>query len=174
MHFSGIGTATPPARYSKAQCLEAFERSAWFARLDARSHMIARLVLQRDNGIESRHLALDSLDEVFSIDPDTLDRRFLANAPALASEAGAKALAAAGLAAQDIDAIVVSTCTGYLCPGLTSYVAEQLGLRANAILQDFAGLGCGAAIPTLRAADALLHANPQAIIATIAVEICCV
>ena len=118
MHFLGIGTATPPARYSKAQCLEAFERSAWFARLDARSHMIARLVLQRDNGIESRHLALDSLDDVFAIDPDTLDRRFLAHAPALASEAGAKALAAAGLEADEIDAIVVSTCTGYLCPGL--------------------------------------------------------
>jgi hypothetical protein len=82
MHFRGIGTATPPNRYSKAQCLEAFERSDWFARLDARSHTIARLVLQRDNGIESRHLALDALDEVFSIDPDTLDRRFLAHAPA--------------------------------------------------------------------------------------------
>jgi hypothetical protein len=48
MHLRGIGTAKPPARYTKAQCLEAFERSAWFARLDSRSHMIARLVLQRD------------------------------------------------------------------------------------------------------------------------------
>ena len=84
MFVRGLGTAIPSARYTKAQCLEAFERSAWFARLDSRSHMIARLVLQRDNGIESRHLALDSLDEVFAIDPDTLDRRFLAHAPALA------------------------------------------------------------------------------------------
>ena len=100
MHLRGIGTATPPARYTKAECLEAFERSAWFARLDARSHLIARAVLQRDNGIEARHLALDSLDEVFAIDPDTLDRRFLAHAPALATEAGAKALAAAGLDAR--------------------------------------------------------------------------
>ena len=86
----------PPARYTKAECLEAFERSDWFARLDSRSHLIARTVLQRDNGIEARRLALDSLDEVFAIDPDTLDRRFLAHAPTLAAEAGARALAAAG------------------------------------------------------------------------------
>lgn len=39
-------------------------------------------------------------------------------------------LARADFAAQDVDALLVSTCTGYLCPGLTSYVAERLGLRA--------------------------------------------
>ena len=81
MYFRGLGTATPPARYTKAECLAAFQRSDWFARLDSRSHLIARTVLQRDNGIEARRLALDSLDEVFAIDPDTLDRRFLAHAP---------------------------------------------------------------------------------------------
>ena len=81
MHFRGIGTAHPPARYTKAECLAAFQRSDWFGRLDARSHFIARTVLQRDNGIEARRLALDSLDEVFTIDPDTLHRRFLAHAP---------------------------------------------------------------------------------------------
>src|SRR4051812_49912772 len=119
MYFRGLGTATPPARYTKAECLEAFRRSDWFARLDTRSHFIARHVLQRDNGIEARRLALDSLDEVFTIDPDTLDRRFLAHAPKLAAEAGARALEAAGIDAKDIDAVVVSTCTGYLCPGLS-------------------------------------------------------
>src|SRR5580765_7752477 len=136
MFVRGLGIAIPSRRYTKAQCLEAFERSDWFARLDSRSHMIARLVLQRDHGIESRHLALESLDDVFNIDPDTLDRRFLANAPALASEAGAKALAAAGLAAQEIDAVVISTCTGYLCPGLSGYVVERLGLRADVQAYD--------------------------------------
>src|SRR5690349_19510468 len=122
MFFRGIGTATPAARYTKADCLEAFYRSDWFDRLGARSHLIARTVLQRDNGIEARHLAVDSLDEVFTIDPDTLGRRFLAHAPALASAAAERALAAAGVATGDIGAVVVSTCTGYLCPGLSGYV----------------------------------------------------
>jgi hypothetical protein len=29
MYFQGIGTATPAARYTKAECLAAFENSDW-------------------------------------------------------------------------------------------------------------------------------------------------
>jgi len=39
-------------------------------------------------------------------------------------------------------------------------------------LQDIVGLGCGAAIPTLRSAEGFLAANPEATVACIAVEIC--
>src|SRR3954466_6281637 len=141
MFIRGLGTAPPPFRYTKAECLDAFQRSDWFARLDTRSHLIARTVLQRDNGIEARRLALASLDEVFTIDPDTLDPRLLANPPALAAEAGEKALAAAGLVAGEIGAVVVSTCTGYLCPGLSGYVAERIGLRADVRAFHFVGPG---------------------------------
>ncbi|HWK82504.1 MAG TPA: hypothetical protein VNS61_02100 [Caldimonas sp.] len=156
MYIRGIGTATPPARYTKAECLEAFQRSEWFARLDTRSHLIARTVLQRDNGIEARRLALDSLDEVFTIDPDTLDRRFLAHAPALASEAATRSLVSAGVDAAQIDAVVVSTCTGYLCPGLSGYVVERLGLRADVQALDLVGQGCAAALPNLQLGRSLL------------------
>src|SRR5208337_2469834 len=83
--IGGIGTSVPATRYSKAECLEAFRQSDWFARLDARSHYIAEAVLSRDNGIETRSLALDSLREVFQIDPDTLAGRFLEHAPRLAA-----------------------------------------------------------------------------------------
>ena len=51
-------------------------------------------------------------------------------------------------------------------------MAEQLDLRPNTILEDLAGLGCGAAIPTLRAASHLLAAHPDATVACIAVEMC--
>ncbi|MCE9661616.1 MAG: stilbene synthase [Burkholderiales bacterium] len=171
MFVRGLGTAIPPRRYTKAECLAAFERSDWFARLDSRSHMIARLVLQRDNGIEARRLALDSLDEVFTIDPDTLDRRFLAHAPALAADAGAKALVSAGLEARDIDAVVVSTCTGYLCPGLSGYVVERLGLRADVQAYDLVGQGCAAALPNLQLGRALLGAGAAAHVLSICVEV---
>src|ERR1700684_1966501 len=119
MFVNGIGTATPPARYTKAECWEAFHSSDWYARLDARAHAVAKTVLQRDNGIEARRLALGSLAEVFQIDPDTLRRRFIASAPKLAAEAGACALSDARMSPADIDAVIVSTCTGYLCPGLS-------------------------------------------------------
>ena len=171
MYFRGLGTATPPARYTKAECLAAFERSDWFARLDSRSHLIARTVLQRDNGIEARRLALDSLDEVFAIDPGTLDRRFLAHAPTLAAEAGARALASAGLDATAIDAIVVSTCTGYLCPGLSGYVVERLGLRADVQAFDLVGQGCAAALPNLQLSRSLIGARAATHVLSVCVEV---
>jgi alkylresorcinol/alkylpyrone synthase len=99
----------PARRYTKAECLEAFQKSAWFNKLDRRSRTITELVLLGDNGIETRHLALDSLAEVFAIDPDTLHARFAAHAPRLAAGAAEKALADAGIEAAEIDGVVVST-----------------------------------------------------------------
>ena len=150
MHFRALGVATPPARYTKADCLSAFQRSEWYARLDARSHLIARTVMERDNGIEARRLALDSIDEVFAIDPNTLAKRFLKHAPTIAAEAGRRALEKSGLPAEAIGAIVISTCTGYVCPGLSGYVVERLGLRADLQAFDLVGQGCAAALPNLQ------------------------
>ena len=171
MHFRGIGTATPAARYTKAECLDAFERSDWFARLDARSHFIARTVLQRDNGIEARRLALDSLAEVFTIDPNTLARRFLAHAPVLAAEAAERALADACLEPSAIGAVVVSTCTGYLCPGLSGHVIERLGLRADVQAFDLVGQGCAAALPNLQLGRALLASQACEHVLSVCVEV---
>ena len=171
MYFRGIGTATPPSRFTKAECLDAFQRSAWFARLDTRSHLIARTVLQRDNGIEARRLALGSLDEVFTIDPDTLDRRFLAHAPPLASDAAARALDDAGLVASEIDAVVVSTCTGYVCPGLSGYVVERLGLRADVQAFDLVGQGCAAALPNFQLGRSLLASGTAKHVLSVCVEV---
>ena len=171
MYIRGLGTATPAPRYTKAECLEAFQRSDWFARLDTRSHLIARTVLQRDNGIEARRLALDSLAEVFTIDPDTLDRRFLAHAPVLAAEAGARALARAGVSAVEIGAVVVSTCTGYLCPGLSGYVVERLGLRADVQAYDLVGQGCAAALPNLQLGRSLLASGAAEHVLSVCVEV---
>ena len=57
---------------------------------------------------------------------------------------------------------------------MSSYVAENLGASQSVYLQDIVGLGCGAAIPTLRAGHGFLAANPEAKIAMIAVEACSV
>ncbi len=167
----GVGTAAPETRYSKAECLAAFERSNWFNRLDARAHFIARTVLQRDNGIEHRRLAVDSLDEVFQIDPDTLARRFITHAPVLASGAARRALVDAGLEPADIGAVVVSTCTGYLCPGLSGYVVERLGLPSNVQAFDLVGQGCGAALPNMQLGRALLGSNAAEHVLSICVEV---
>jgi alkylresorcinol/alkylpyrone synthase len=172
MYVSALGTALPERRYSKSECWEAFAASAWFERLDARAHAIAHSVLRRDNGIEERWLAIDSLDDVFAIDPDTLQRRFSTHAPRLASESGAKALAAAGLAPDAIGAVIVTTCTGYLCPGLSGYVIESLGLPRHVLGYDLVGQGCAGALPNWQVANALLGAGQCAHVLSICVEVC--
>jgi len=172
MFIVGLGTACPERRYSKADCWKAFQASAWFERLDRRARMLAERVLLRDNGIDARRLSVESLQDVFAIDPDTLHARFLANAPALAACAARRALADADVLAPAIDGVVISTCTGYLCPGLTSYVSEALGLRPDVQALDLVGQGCGAALPNLRMADALLASGRCARVLSICVEVC--
>jgi alkylresorcinol/alkylpyrone synthase len=171
MHFRGIGTATPAARYTKAQCLSAFQESAWYARLGPRSHEIASKVLQYENGIDARWLVLDSLNEAFAIDPDTLAQRYAQHAPELATQAARKALAQAALAPTDIGALVVSTCTGYLCPGLSGYVIERLGLGPEVPAYDLVGQGCAAALPNLQLCRSLLTADACEHVLSICVEV---
>jgi alkylresorcinol/alkylpyrone synthase len=172
MFITGLGTATPRPRYTQAQCWEAFQAAPQFGQLDRRGRTTLQSVLLRDNGIRTRALALDSLAEVFSADPDTLQRRFARHAPALAAAAATGALQRAGLQPHDIDAVVISTCTGYLCPGLSSYVGESLGLRPDVFALDLVGQGCGAAIPNLRAGEALLRTGDCAKVLSICVEVC--
>ncbi len=171
MFIRGIGTATPSRRYTKAECLTAFEKSEWYKRLDARAHFIARTVLKRDNGIDARHLAVANLDEVFQIDPDTLAQRFITHAPELAARAAERALTSAQLSAKDIDAVVVSTCTGYLCPGLSGYVVERLNLRNDVQAFDLVGQGCAAALPNMQLGRALIASGACEHVLSVCVEV---
>jgi alkylresorcinol/alkylpyrone synthase len=71
----------------------------------------------------------------------------------------------------EIDALIISTCTGYLCPGLTSYVTERLGLRSDVLALDLVGQGCGAAVPNLRTAEALLASERCHTVLSVCVEV---
>lgn len=172
MHVVGIGTAAPLSCYAQNECWAALQDSAPFAALTSRSRAILRKVLCGDNGIATRHLALDPLTEAFDLTPDALHGRFARHAPALATQAAQRAMANAQVSPAQIDAVLISTCTGYLCPGLTSYVSESLGLRPDVFALDLVGQGCGAALPNLRTAEALLAAGRAKTALSVCVEVC--
>lgn len=172
MYLHALSTALPPASYTQSECWEILKRSEARQRLNRRSVLTLQAILRHDSGIATRHFAVPDIEGVFSLSPDELNEAFRTEAPKLSARALTDALAQAGLEAGEVDALLICTCTGYLCPGVTSYVAEQLGLRPNTFLQDLVGLGCGAAIPSLRAAQAILAAQPDAVVACVAVEIC--
>ena len=172
MFITAVGTAVPEQRYSQRDCWAALRVTPQFAALRAPSRVLLERVLTGEHGVRTRHLALGGLDEAFAIDPDVLARRYAEHAPQLATRAARRSLERAGLAAASVDALVVSTCTGYLCPGLSSHVAERLGLRADVLGLDLVGQGCGAALPNLRAAEALLAAGRAAHVLCVCVEVC--
>jgi len=172
MFITGLGTTSPSQRYAQREIWSELQDWQEFPRLKTRSKTILQKVLCRDNGIDTRHLALDPLTEVFNQTPDALQSRFTRHAPALATQAARNALEDAGCLAVEIDAVLVSTCTGYLCPGLTSYLSECLGLRPNVFALDLVGQGCGAALPNLRTGEAILAAGRARRILSVCVEIC--
>lgn len=172
MFLSSLASAFPPHAFSQDDCFTIARDAPQVAGLKPRSKALLLKVMGGDSGIAKRHFAVEDPSRLFSRSAEELNREFEEEAPRLAGEALTKALEQAGLSAGELDALFVCTCTGYLCPGVSSHVAEDLGMRPNAYLNDIVGLGCGAAVPTLRAAQGFLAVHPEARVATVAVEIC--
>ena len=173
MYLRSLATAVPRNSFTQKSCWEAMLEGDFLASLRPRSAaLIEKILTNGSSGIERRNLALNSISESFAHGAEDLNRNFEREAPPLASKALRDALKKSGHVAADVDALFICTCTGYLCPGVSSHVAEQAGLRHDVYLADLVGLGCGAAIPMLRAAQGFLAANPKAVVATVAVEIC--
>jgi polyketide synthase Type III len=171
MFLAGLGLAVPERSYSQPDCWNALRQESSRLVLRERSWTLLRKVLLGDSWIEHRHLSYAELQEAFAAHPDALHQRFRAHAPALAAAAAQQALSSAELSTQDVDAVVVSTCTGYLCPGLTSYLAELLNLRPETPAFDLVGHGCAAAIPNWQAADALLTSGRARSVLSVCVEV---
>jgi len=172
MYLHALITAVPPVSYTQPECWDVIQRSPARDRLTKRSRLILQSILRGPHGIERRHFAAPDINRIFELGPEELNEIFRREAPKLGARALNAALEQAGVKPAELDALLICTCTGYLCPGLTSYVAELLGLRPDLIMQDLVGLGCGAAIPMLRAVSHLTAARPDAVVACVAVEVC--
>jgi len=167
-----LATAAPAHRYSQRECWEALCNAPQFGLLREGSREIMRKVLLGNNGITHRHLVLEKLEDAFQLTPDSQHARFSSHAAQLASNAAKSALHRIRVAPEAVDALIVNTCTGYLCPGLTSHVSEMLGLRQDVFCLDLVGQGCGAAMPNLRAAEALLAGGRCETVLSVCVEVC--
>jgi alkylresorcinol/alkylpyrone synthase len=122
--------------------------------------------------IQERSFAIDHPDCLLKENPDKRIERFTRWALDLSTRAGREALEGAGLDPAEVSALVVNTCTGYLCPGLSSYLLEKLRLPRNIRTYDLVGGGCGGAIPNLQAAQEFLRAGGKGAALCVAVEIC--
>jgi predicted naringenin-chalcone synthase len=168
MFLEALASAFPKSSFTQPECFEFSKTTSSYQNLSARGQGIMERVLLGDSGIGRRHFSSDEPAKMFDVGAQELNEYFEREAPKLARAA----LEKTGVNAGEIDALIICTCSGYLCPGITSHVAEQMGMRDDVFLQDIVGLGCGAAIPMMRAAEGFLAANPGKKVATVAVEIC--
>lgn len=172
MNLLSLSSAFPSLSFTQSECLEAIQGAPFWEELNERSRWVVKKVLAGDGGIEKRHFAIQDLPTAMTKNAEEMNNAYEAEAPKLAARAVAKALEKVGLKPEEVDALFLCSCTGYLCPGATSYVAEELSLREDTFLQDMTGLGCGAAVPLMRAASGVVAQNPEAVVVTVAVEVC--
>ena len=175
MYLQSLASAVPATAFTQQQCWDIFESSSIRKELKSKTSLLVRKILLGKSGVTKRHFALNNVDTLFDLDAEALNQAFEKEAPALASKALEKALHRANLKPEELDGLFICTCTGYICPGITSHVAESLGMKPSTFLQDLVGLGCGADFPTLRPAAHMLAAHPDQKnlkVAVIAVEVC--
>lgn len=126
----------------------------------------------RHPSVKSRRFAFENPETVLDENPDSRAERFISRSVELSALAAGGALEKSGLAPEDVSALVVNTCTGYACPGVSTYLIEKLGLRRNVWAFDLVGSGCGGAIPNMQAAGALLRGFTGGAVLSVSVEIC--
>jgi len=160
-----VGTANPPRRYSQREIYDLSTRHVPFYR----SPRIEQIFMSSD--IDYRHLAFD-IETFAPEDADQLHKRFAEHSVKVGREAIVKCLAAAGKTAADVDYFVAVSCTGYLCPGLSSLLIKELGMRTNVQRADLLGMGCAGAMPGLQRAHDFVKAYPDRTALVLTVEIC--
>jgi predicted naringenin-chalcone synthase len=168
-YIASFACVVPPFSADQAFSAE-LVRKHYTAQLNARSLGLIRATFSHP-GIRKRHFAVDDPARIMDESADEKIARFSEKSLELSSQAVTKALAQAGVSAQEVTALVVNTCTGYICPGISTYLMERLGLPRNTRVYDLVGSGCGGAIPNLQLAEALLKTQ-GGVVVSVAVEIC--
>jgi predicted naringenin-chalcone synthase len=122
--------------------------------------------------IKTRGFAIENVEDLVDEDLDQRVARFTHWSQELSAQAISKALAQAGIGTSDVAGLVVNTCTGYICPGISTYLIEKLGLSRSVRVYDLVGSGCGGAIPNLEICESLMRQKGDGVIVSVSVEIC--
>ncbi|MEZ0448265.1 type III polyketide synthase [Cellulomonas sp. ICMP 17802] len=123
-------------------------------------------------GIETRHLALP-LDAYAGLTTfAAANDAFVREGTPLAALACRRALAAAGLTADDVDFLLFTSITGIATPSLDALLVEQLGLREDVKRIPVFGLGCVAGAAGIARVRDYLQGHPGDVALLVSVELC--
>jgi predicted naringenin-chalcone synthase len=170
VHIASMATATPTCTLDQSR-LEQLAHKHYSGRLNPRSMSLIHALFSHPS-IERRNFAIGNVEDLVDEDPDARVARFTHWSRELSAQAISQALSRAGLASSDVAGLVVNTCTGYICPGISTYLIEKLGLSRSARVYDLVGSGCGGAIPNLEIAGSLAGRYQDGVVVSVSVEIC--
>jgi alkylresorcinol/alkylpyrone synthase len=168
LKIAAVGKALPPHYYDQDALLEALKR-----RFTPRYFNPERLErLHRNVLVGGRHLALPIAEY------DTLTTWGKANDAwiRVAQEVGAAAvldaLGRAGLAVDDVDALIFVTVTGVATPSVDARLMNRLSLPPRVRRMPIFGLGCVAGAAGISRAADYVRAYPDQVAVLLSVELC--
>jgi predicted naringenin-chalcone synthase len=171
--IDAIGVSNPPCVLQQSEAFGLI-RKHYGDVLKPRSLAVMEQILSHP-AIKQRYIALDSIKSITQIRDETPDERmerFTKWSVKLSEQAFKNALKHTDLTKNDIGAIVVNTCTGYICPGISTYLIGSLGLPSDTKVFDLVGAGCGGAVPNLQMGQSLFSIIDKPAVVCISVEIC--
>jgi len=163
-----VRSAFPAHRYPQA---ELTQKVADLCRLGpAKRALLERM--HGNAGVATRHtiLPLTEYGTLGGIGP--ANDRYIEEATALGERALRAALDEAGVAASDLDLLIVTSVTGVAVPSLDARLIPRLGLRPDVKRLPVFGLGCVAGAAALARAHDYLLAWPGHTVAILAIELC--
>jgi alkylresorcinol/alkylpyrone synthase len=125
-----------------------------------------------NSGIEGRFLVQPLERYTADLDFTVANKVWLQGALDLGERACRDALAAAGVRADEVDAIVFTTVTGLASPSVDARLVTRLGLRPDVKRMPLFGLGCVAGAATIARAADFLRGKPDGVVLVLSVELC--
>jgi alkylresorcinol/alkylpyrone synthase len=163
-----LATASPPHDLHQPAIVEAVRRV-----VEGRMKDFARLESVFVNaGIDHRQSVRSMAWHGAPRDWAERTEAYLDGATELFVQAAERALERAGLAADEIDAVVTVSSTGIATPSLEARAMRRLGFRSDVQRTPVFGLGCAGGVSGLGLAARLAQARPGSKVLFVCVELC--
>ncbi|WP_199550042.1 type III polyketide synthase [Streptomyces sp. N35] len=132
--------------------------------------LVLRMI--QNTGVVKRHLIQPLATTLSHPGFEARNRIYVREARSRIPAVVEEALSSAEVTAQEIDAIVFVSCTGFAMPPLTAWMINELGFRSDTRQIPIAQLGCAAGGGAINRAHDFCRAYPDSNVLIVACEFC--
>ncbi|MDZ7705274.1 MAG: type III polyketide synthase [Trueperaceae bacterium] len=178
VYLHHIETAVPETYYEQDLARDMLQQSF---KGDRRTQRLIRSIYNH-SGIDKRHSVIGPHQSVFYDDNDGslqtpgTERRnelYTQTSKPLISDLAKRALHdCPGLGSGDVTHVITVSCTGFYAPGPEYHLVRELCLPPTTKRFHLGFMGCYAAFPALRMAQAFCQADPDAVVLVVCFELC--